>query len=96
LYDAVALLSADEAIPKLVQESTARDFVADAFAHCKFIGYAKSAIPLFDKAGITDSLDDGCFALSSPKDVGGFIEALGQLRYWARESEVKMQKVEAI
>jgi catalase len=90
LYDAVALLPAEGAIDKLVQESTARDFVADAFAHCKFIGYTKSVIPLFDKAGITDSLDDGCIALSSPKEVASFVSALGQLRFWAREPNVKM------
>jgi catalase len=39
LYDAVALLPAENAMADLLPESTARDFVADAFAHCKFIGY---------------------------------------------------------
>lgn len=67
LYDAVALLPADDAIDNLVQESTARDFVADAFAHCKFIGYTKSVGPLFEKAGIAESLDEGCIALSRQK-----------------------------
>lgn len=69
LYDAVALLPSDDAMDMLVQESTARDFVADAFAHCKFIGYSKAIIPLFEKAGIADSLDEGCVTLSSAKDV---------------------------
>jgi hypothetical protein len=41
LYDAIALLPAEAAMDDLVRESTARDFVADAFAHCKFIGYAR-------------------------------------------------------
>lgn len=36
----------------LRQGSSARDFVADAFAHCKFIGYAGTVLPLFEKAGI--------------------------------------------
>jgi catalase len=43
LYDAVALLPAAAAMDDLLQESSARDFVADAFAHCKFIGYVESA-----------------------------------------------------
>jgi catalase len=90
LYDAVALLPSDKAMEKLVQESTARDFVADAFAHCKFIGYAKSALPLFERAGIANSLDEGCMVLASPKDIAGFVSALGQLRFWAREPKVKM------
>ncbi len=38
---------------ELLQESSARDFVADAFAHCKFIGYVESALPLFEKSGIS-------------------------------------------
>ena len=43
LYDAVALLPAEAAMDDLLQESTARDFVADAFAHCKFIGHVEAA-----------------------------------------------------
>lgn len=89
LYDAVALLPADEAMDNLVREPTARDFVADAFAHCKFIGYTNAVIALFDKAGIADSLDDGCVAISSPKDVARFVSVLPQLRFWPREPSVK-------
>lgn len=29
-----------------------RDFVADAFAHCKFIAHVEAAQPLLDKAGV--------------------------------------------
>ena len=43
LYDAVALLLAQDAMDDLLRESSARDFVADAFAHCKFIGYVEFA-----------------------------------------------------
>ncbi|MBR1221478.1 catalase [Bradyrhizobium sp. U87765 SZCCT0131] len=91
LYDAVALLPAEEAVEDLLMEATARDFVADAFAHCKFIGYADPVVPLFAKAGIPESLDEGCIALSSAKDVAGFVGVLGQLRFWAREPSVKMK-----
>ena len=37
----------------------ARDFVTDAFAHCKFIGYAGDAAPLFEAAGLGNLIDDG-------------------------------------
>src|SRR6201747_323937 len=90
LYDAVALLPAKAAMDDLIQEATARGFVADALAHCKFIGYAAAATPLFVKAGIADSLDDGCIPLGSAKDVPGFIGELGKLRLWGREPSVKM------
>jgi catalase len=92
LYDAVALLPGEAAMADLVQESTARDFVADAFAHCKFIGYVAAVTPLFEKAGIGgDDMDEGFIPLTSSKDVAGFIASLGKLRVWAREPSVKMK-----
>jgi catalase len=92
LYDAVALLPAKAAMDDLLQESTARDFVADAFAHCKFIGYVEAATPLFGKAGISsEDMDEGFIPVGSSKDVAAFIGALGKLRVWAREPNVKMK-----
>ena len=92
LYDAVALLPAADAIDDLLQESTVRDFIADAFAHCKFIGHVKAAVPLFEKAGIAEAdFDEGVVALASSKDTAGFVAQLGQLRVWSREPRVKMK-----
>ncbi len=91
LYDAVAVLPSAAVMDDLVRESTARDFVADAFAHCKFIGYVDAAMPLFEKAGIGQlDMDEGFVNLEGSKDVTGFIESLGQLRVWSREPNVKM------
>jgi catalase len=92
LYDAVALLPAKAAMDDLLQESTARDFVADAFAHCKFIGYVAAAEPLFAKAGIAEGdYDEGVIQLASSKDVAQFVGELGKLRVWGREPNVKMK-----
>ena len=92
LYDAVALLPAQGAMERLLQESTARDFVADAFAHCKFIGYVEAVIPLLEKVGIGRSdFDDGLIQLASAKDVAGFIGKLSELRVWDRELNTKMR-----
>jgi catalase len=92
LYDAIALLPGADAIDDLLQESTVRDFVADAFAHCKFIGHVKAAVPLFEKAGVAEAdFDEGIVALASAKDVAGFVGKLGQLRVWSREPRVKMK-----
>ncbi|MBW9118104.1 catalase C [Rhizobium cauense] len=92
LFDAVALLTSEEAMDDLVREATARDFVADAFQHCKFIGYDKSALPLLEKAGIADSFDEGIVALPGEKDVALFVKELGKLRIWGREPSVKSGK----
>lgn len=92
LFDAVALLTSAEAMDDLVKEATARDFVADAFQHCKFIGYDPSAMPLLEKAGIADALDEGVLALPGDEGLEGFVSSLGKLRVWGREPSVKLGK----
>jgi catalase len=89
LYDAVVLLPSADGIEILMQEPTARDFVADAFAHCKFIGYVQAALPLFEKAGVSDSRDEGCMALEGPEECTAFVATCRQLRFWAREAAVR-------
>ncbi len=90
LFDAVALLTSAEAIDDLAGEATARDFVADAFQHCKFIGFDQSALPLLEKAGIAGSLDEGVLALPGDEGLSAFISELGKLRVWGREPSLKL------
>ena len=52
VFDAVAVLLSDAGAALLAEEATARDFVADAFAHCKFIAHTAAAMPLLQKAGV--------------------------------------------
>lgn len=92
LFDAVVLLTSHQAIDDLVKEAAARDFVADAFQHCKYIGYDQSAMPLLEKAGISGQLDEGTIQLSDSKDIEAFVEKLGKLRVWGREPSVKLGK----
>jgi catalase len=88
LYDAVALLPSEEGVQALVKEAAARDFVADAFAHMKFIGYVEAAMPLFGRAGVEER-DDGCFALTGPERCAEFVAACRQLRFWARQEAMQ-------
>jgi len=85
LFDSVAILVSDVGAKLLANDGEARDFVADAFAHSKFIAYVASASPLLEKAGIADALDDGCIELSGPADVDQFVELCASLRHWDRE-----------
>jgi catalase len=85
LFDAVAVLASAEGAALLAQDTAARDFVSDAFAHCKFIGYCAEVLPLFEKAGVAGELDEGCVPLAKSTDAKIFIEALGALRFWPRE-----------
>lgn len=88
LFDAVALILSEEGAERLAGEAAAREFVADAFAHCKFIGFVEAAAPLLAKAGVAE--DEAVIPLASPKDVAGFVTSLGDLRLWAREPKVKL------
>jgi catalase len=92
LFDAVALLTSAVAIEDLVKEAAARDFVADAFQHCKYIGYDEKALPLLEKAGIASQLDEGVIALPGEDSLSTFVEELGKLRVWGREPSVKLGK----
>jgi catalase len=87
LYDAVALLFGPGAGEDLKQKPEACDFVADAFAHCKFMALSPEGLPLVKKVGIEDSLDDGVVHLGGSKDVKEFVSLLGELRHWKREAK---------
>ena len=84
LYDAVALLPSEDGARLLAQEPAARDFVADAFAHMKFIGYSEPAAMLFQKAGVAESRDEGFIILKGRDNCSAFVAACRQLRYWER------------
>jgi catalase len=89
LYDAVALLVSEEGAGKLAGEAAARDFVADAFAHAKFIAFAATARPLLAKAGVEP--DTGCFEIPGDLSPAEFVERCGALRHWPREDQVHME-----
>jgi len=85
LYDAVVVLASEAGAAMLAKLPPAKDFVSDAFAHNKFIGYTAPAKALFDKAGLTADLDEGCIALGKAADAAKFLKTCGALRLWARE-----------
>jgi catalase len=89
VFDAVAVLPSGDGAIELAALPPARDFVADAFAHCKFIAYTQGAKVLFGKAGISeDDLDEGCIALEEGDDAQAFVTACRALRLWQRESDL--------
>ena len=89
LFDAVVLALSEEGAEMLAKEATAQDFVSDAFAHVKFIGWVPAAKPILKAAGVSDKMDDGFIKLDSADDVSAFIDKAKALRHWARESKVK-------
>ncbi|MBV8832057.1 MAG: catalase [Acidobacteriaceae bacterium] len=90
LYDAVAILAGKGSEQTLAKHPAARDFVSDAFTHLKFIAYTEAAKPLFEKSGIMSDLDEGCVSLNDASAVSSFVKQCAALRFWKRESVVKM------
>lgn len=90
LFDAVAVLVSAEGAALLSRDAPAKDFVSDAFAHCKFIGISAQAEPIFVAAGIAGDLDEACIPLGKPADAAPFIEACRSLRFWPRELAVDL------
>ena len=83
LYDAVLLLMSESGAEKLASKPEAKDFVSDAFAHNKFIGYTDAAMPLIKAVGLDSMMDDGFVDLKQ-KSADEFIKTLRGIRYWAR------------
>jgi catalase len=85
LYDAVIVLAPKQGASGLAALPAARDFVTDAYAHRKFIGYAGDPGPLFEAAGLSSLIDDGFVSLDehSPAE---FISRCAGLRFWPRQT----------
>jgi catalase len=90
LFDAVAVVASETGAADLAADAAARDFVTDAFAHCKFISFTDAAMPLLEKAGVAEALDEACIRLATPKDAAAFVAACAQLRHWPRELTVDL------
>ncbi|MFO0959875.1 MAG: catalase [Isosphaeraceae bacterium] len=84
LFDAVAVLPSKEGADRLAKLPAARDFVADAASHRKFVAYSTSAAPLFEKAGVAGNLDEGFVALKQAADCDRFVAACRKVRFWDR------------
>jgi catalase len=87
LYDAVVLACSADGGAALARDPAARDFLTDAYAHCKFIGYVADAMPLLDATGVRELMDDGFIELGkNGQDGGGFMQRCRELRFWDREA----------
>jgi catalase len=89
-YDAVAVLPSVDGAALLAMDANAKDFVSDAFGHCKIIGFCSDAALLFKQARIPPKADAGFALLEAAGDVAGFLTKCRTLRYWKRELKVDL------
>ncbi len=82
LFDAIALVTSPAGAAELATRGCARDFVADAFSHQKFIGYHPSGAPLLESARVAPTAP-GVLGLT-PEELGAFLVSCHELRCWQR------------
>ena len=87
LFDAVALVFSEAEGERLAKDKPSKDFVSDAFAHAKFIGWTGAAQPLIKAAGV-EAMDEGMIELTADT-VADFIGLCGKLRHWPREAALQ-------
>ncbi|MBK8175798.1 MAG: catalase [Rhodospirillales bacterium] len=88
LFDAVAVMTSRAGAADLAELAAAREFLADAYAHRKFIGYGTEVKPLLTASGIDAGIDSGFFELANAEDVAAFVAACQGLRYWLRPASI--------
>ena len=85
LFDAVAIIATADGAAALAASPPARDFVSDAYAHCKFIAYTSGAAALLETAGLRgDTPPDGGFISLDDHKPADFLTRCRQLRFWDR------------
>ena len=85
LFDAIALLVSTDGAAMLAKDKPSKDFVSDAFAHCKFMAFSQDALALLEAAGIASDIDEGCVMLGDRKKATDFITTCAKIRHWDRE-----------
>jgi len=85
LFDAVVLLPGQTEMPVLLKGASAINWLRDAFAHLKAIGFNNAAQAMFGKGGV-DHTAPGVIAVS--KGVDAFIAAAKEHKIWARDELV--------
>ncbi|EIE50825.1 catalase [Salipiger aestuarii] len=83
LYDAVALVLSTDGAEKLGGMLPGKDFVSNAFGHCKFMAMTPEADALLKASGVNQT-DAGMMTLGAPTDAPAFIKACRAVRFWDR------------
>ena len=84
VFDAVALVLSEKGARELAAMPPARDFVSDALAHKKFIGFTEEAVALLGLSGPDDAGAEGLVPLDKAGDAARFLTLCRNLRCWTR------------
>lgn len=89
LFDTVVLAVSGPAAETMKRQAAVMNFIRDAYAHLKVMGYTSGAMPLLAHAGIPlDDGDDGILELASREQATAYFEAARHGRLWPRAALV--------
>ena len=87
LFGAAAVLPSENDIQMIALDAASRDFVGNAFAHCKFIGVARMPSGCLTNASAART-GRGFLPLTGAKRARPFATACHDLRFWPGEMTV--------
>ncbi|MEW4563177.1 catalase [Bremerella sp. JC770] len=84
LFDVVIVAPAADHFDKLQSDPNAVNWIRDAFAHCKYIGYTETAAALLGQANVDYESDEGVLLLTH-ESVDALTTAAANYRFWDRQ-----------
>ena len=88
LFDAIVVAPSAAGADELLGVAAAVDWIRNAFAHLKVIGFTAEASPLLEAAHVAREADAGTVSIDGD-DFEPFITAAMQHRIWDREPAVR-------
>ncbi len=82
LFDAIAVLTTTKDVQMLLKNSAAREFVADALSHRKFVGYNEAATPLLEQVNAMQVHSTQLIQLDSGDGMQTYVKRCRELREW--------------
>lgn len=87
LFDSVVLAVSEAGAESLCKQAAVMNFIRDAYAHLKIIGYTASSMALLERAEV--GLDEGVIEMETSDGTFAYIEAAKQGRLWTRASVIQ-------
>ena len=84
MFDYVVVAPADDQVESLMKQPASIDWIRNAFAHMKVIGFTPATKPMFEKASVAMDADEGMVDVGSGK-FATFVKSAKKYRIWDRQ-----------
>ncbi len=88
LFDTVVIAPSEQGVQVLMGQAAAIDWIRDAYAHLKVIGFNKVSVPMLEQANLEPKGDEGIVSVEGA-DFDDFVNSAKKYRIWSRESMIR-------